>query len=368
MRLRTRPLQAATALVSGWVAATLLLSLVSAPADQPANLGLSLVLGVAMGANSVWFELSFLPRYGRRLTALAVIAARTAFYTVAGAVSLVALVAWATHDRLGIGPLAALGVPEVQAFFVGPRFIGGLAGLTLTSFAINFVRQVRLVLGPGTLWALLVGRYRLPVAEERAFMFLDLTGSTGAAQRLGPARFNDFKNDFFRDVARPILATGGQIYQYVGDEVVVTWRVRDGRLPRSPVETFLLLDRAIDRNADRYRQRYGEVPVYKAGVHCGAVATAEVGELKKDIVHSGDAVNVTARIEGRCHALGARLLVSEAALGLAPLPDDAEAEPVGEIDLRGRDGAVRLLRVTAGSADAPRTPADPSDEAPTVAA
>ena len=34
-------------------------------------------------------------------------------------------------------------------------------------------RQVRLVLGPGTLTALLLGRYRVPVREERAFLFLD---------------------------------------------------------------------------------------------------------------------------------------------------------------------------------------------------
>ena len=126
----------------------------------------------------------------------------------------------------------------------------------------------------------------------------------------------------------------------------MTWRVRGGRLARSPVDTFLLLDRAVERHAERYRQRYGEVPTYKAGVHCGAVATAEVGELKKDIVHSGDAVNVTARIEGQCHAFGARLLVSEAALALGPLPDGAEAEEVGAVELRGREGAVRLFRVT----------------------
>ncbi len=77
----------------------------------------------------------------------------------------------------------------------------------------------------------------------------------------------------------------------------------------------------------------------------GEVVTAEVGQLKKDIVHTGDAVNVAARIEGQCHALGARLLASEAALALAPLPDDVEAEMVGEVGLRGRAGVVRLYRV-----------------------
>ena len=343
--MKRRTFQTSALIVSGWVVATLTNAFVFASEAEPANPVLALVIGVAMGLASAWFELDLLPRYGRRLSALAVIGIRTVFYAVAAALVLIAVVVWATHDQLGIGPLDALDEPRVRAFFFSTRFVWALSLLTLTSFVINVIRQVRLMLGPGTFAALLVGRYRVPIREERAFMFLDLTGSTGIAQDLGPARFNDFKNDFFRHVVRPILTTGGEIYQYVGDEVVVTWRIKNGRLARSPIETFVLLDQAIARHTDRYLARYGIVPTYKAAIHCGSVATAEVGELKKDIVHSGDAVNVTARIEGQCHALEARLLVSEAALALAPLPDGVEAEAVGAIDLRGRAGAVRLLRV-----------------------
>ena len=56
-------------------------------------------------------------------------------------------------------------------------------------------------------------------------MFLDLNNSTAIAERLGPLRFNDFKNDFFHDIAQPVLETRGRIYQYVGDEAVVTWTI-----------------------------------------------------------------------------------------------------------------------------------------------
>jgi class 3 adenylate cyclase len=59
-------------------------------------------------------------------------------------------------------------------------------------------------------------------------MFLDLNDSTAIAARLGPVRFNDFKNDFFYDIAEPVLETRGQIYQYVGDEAVVTWTLDKG--------------------------------------------------------------------------------------------------------------------------------------------
>jgi len=84
------------------------------------------------------------------------------------------------------------------------------------------------MLGPGTLANLLLGRYHRPVEEERIFMSLDLNDSTAIATALGPLRFNDFKNDFFHDIAEPILETRGRIYQYVGDEAVVTWTAERG--------------------------------------------------------------------------------------------------------------------------------------------
>ena len=37
---------------------------------------------------------------------------------------------------------------------------------------------------------------------------------------------------------------------------------------------------AIARRADAYRQSYGEVPTYKAGLHVGEVMTAEAGTVE----------------------------------------------------------------------------------------
>jgi adenylate cyclase len=319
-------------------------------------LGLAVVVGLGFGVLGAAFELVAMPRLARDATPLRAALVRTAFYVVTWVVLGGAVTVWHMARQGGDGVAEAFARPEVQAYFRGPLFWLGLAALMIAAAAMNFGREVRLVLGPATLAALFSGRYRVPVREERAFLFLDLTDSTGLAQRLGPERYHAFKNEFFRDVAGPIVATGGQIYQYVGDEVVVTWRVRDGRLARHPAETLLLLDDAIAACAERYRQRYGEVPRYKGGLHAGGVVTAEVGTLKKDLVHTGDAVNVAARIEGRCNALGARLLASEAALALAALPNGVEAEEVGAVELRGRAGAVRLYRLR--SVDALEDPED----------
>ena len=329
----------------GWLMVALALTPLLTPDWSTIDWGLTVVVGLGFGVLGAVFELVAVPRLAHEAPPLRAALVRTAFYAVTWVVVGGALTGWHLGRQGGYGLAEAFARPEVRAYFRGPLFWLGLVALVIAAAAMNFGREVRMVLGPTTLLALFSGRYRVPVREERAFLFLDLTDSTGLAQRLGPERYHAFKNEFFRDVAGPILATGGQIYQYVGDEVVVTWRVRGGRLARHPAETLLLLDEAVAARAERYRARYGEVPRYKAGLHAGDVVTAEVGTLKKDLVHTGDAVNVAARVEGQCHALGARLLASEAALGLAPLPAGVEAEEVGAVELRGRAGAVRLFRL-----------------------
>ena len=349
MTTSARTARAYVPFVVVWFAAAVLATALLAPAGEMTRppgqfFGTAAAAGVSMGLFSAWFELSVLPAFVRRLSSGAALLFWTAFYV--GVAVVVNAGMFVLLTSLGVGRPGAPGAGSFAGFVTTMAFWRIVGLYTVLSFAVNLVRQVRLMLGPGTLTALLLGRYRRPVAEERVFLFVDLTGSTGVAQRLGPAPFNDFKNDFFADVALAVVETRGRIYQYVGDEVVVTWVVRRGRVRGSAVEAFYRIEDHVAAGAARYERRYGAVPAFKAGVHVGPVVTAEIGYARKDIVHSGDAVNVTSRIEAQCHAHGARLLASEAALRLLGTPAGAAAEDVGTAEIRGRDGGVRLFRIT----------------------
>jgi len=94
-----------------------------------------------------------------------------------------------------------------------------------------------------------------------------------------------------------------------------------------------------------YLERYGRVPEFKAGCHGGSVVTAEIGDLKRDIVHSGDPVNTTARIEGQCRPLGKRFLVSHDLMAQISLSDTYDVKEEGTIPLRGKEEPVRLMAV-----------------------
>ena len=143
-----------------------------------------------------------------------------------------------------------------------------------------------------------------------------------------------------------MLATRGRIYQYVGDEAVVTWTTERGLSQGNCLRCVFLVSERIHEQRDRYLARYGIVPEFKAGLHGGPVVTAEIGDIKKDIVHSGDTVNTAARVEAQCRPLERRVLVSEALLNRCRVPEELQVEDMGEREsAREGRGAPSLQRV-----------------------
>ena len=132
---------------------------------------------------------------------------------------------------------------------------------------------------------------------------------------------------------------------------MVAWPMRRAERDAAPLRFFFLVRDRVERRAEYYRERYGGVPQFKAGCHGGWVVTAEVGDLKRDIVHSGDVVNTAARIEGECRPRGRALLVSETLLDRISLPDGIQAERLGAAALRGKAEPVGLYAVTRAGPD-----------------
>ena len=240
----------------------------------------------------------------------------------------------------------ALGLPS--SYFLEAmqgRALTGMMSTFLLYLIIIFFWQLNRLLGPGVLLRYLTGGYYHPRREERIFMFLDLQGSTALAERLDYETYYALLNDFFHDLSAPALATSAQIYQYVGDEVVLTWKMKEGLRDANCIKVFFEIDDVLRRRSDYYLERYGLVPAYKAGVHCGAVISAEIGDLKRDLVYNGDVLNTTSRIESVCNQFQARLLVSAALMQQLTLPDGIEAEALGAVMLRGKQKPLALFRL-----------------------
>jgi len=213
------------------------------------------------------------------------------------------------------------------------------------AFIVMFTQwmlQINNKFGHRTFGDILRGRYHTPKAEKRIFMFLDLDGSTQVAEQLGNQRYHGLLRDFFGDITDPIIDNKGNIYQYVGDEVVVAWDYGDGSQRQHCVKCFFDIKAVIAQKAETYHKRYGWVPSFKAGFHSGEVVAGEVGIVKRDITYSGDVLNTTARILGKCSELKEEILVSSELLSLLNLSPRYQSRLLGNLSLRGKEREVSI--------------------------
>jgi len=130
---------------------------------------------------------------------------------------------------------------------------------------ISFAKQVSRKLGSRVLWNMISGKYYKPRTEERVFLFIDLKASTTYAEELGHLRFSSLIQDCFYHLARVVKQYQAEVYQYVGDEVVLTWCVQNGRIPPEAIKTFFAFEHVIQQKAAYYNRKYGFVPVFKGG-------------------------------------------------------------------------------------------------------
>jgi adenylate cyclase len=226
--------------------------------------------------------------------------------------------------------------------FLNPINIRNLTLGFLLSLGTAIALQVNDKYGPGVFIDLLIGKYHQPRKEERIFMFLDMRSSTTIAEKIGHLEFHNLLRDSFRDMTNSIIYSKGEIYQYVGDEVVVSWQVKQGLKEGNCIRCFYDIQKSIAKRKNDYLKKYGIVPEFKAGFHCGVITTGEIGVLKKDIVFSGDVLNTTARIQAMCNKVKAEVLISQSLHEKLKMSiDNYTSTKVGEFVLKGK--AKRLV-------------------------
>ncbi len=202
--------------------------------------------------------------------------------------------------------------------------------------------------GPGTLLSMFLGKFHRPHEVERVFMFLDLSDSTSLAEQLGHLHFFSLLHDFYLDITDPILNSRGDIYQYVGDEVVISWPPQKA-VTKDPncIDCFFRIEETIAQREWHYRQKYGVVPTFKAAVHKGAVVVGEMGVIKREIVYSGDILNTTSRMMEQCKKRHQKLIISRDIVDMVSnfKLRDYTLDAMGDMSLRGKTQMVELFGV-----------------------
>jgi len=226
------------------------------------------------------------------------------------------------------------------ASFTDQHLIYALPFFVVLAVTIQFILQMNRMIGANVLGYFAAGVYQRPKAEERIFLFLDLEGSTQLAERLGSARYFELLRRFVDDLTESVLEAEGEIYQYAGDEVVITWPLEAGVRSANCVRCFFGIRAVVTRHADGYIRDFGVVPGFRGGLHGGTVTAGELGDLKQQIVFVGDILNTAARLEEYAKRSGLDLVVSGALLEQLALPPGVEATRCGELALRGKEAPI----------------------------
>ncbi len=226
-----------------------------------------------------------------------------------------------------------------------------------TAFVFAFMVDVNTLLGQNVLLNFITGRYYAPRLESRVFLFLDMEGSTGLAERLGPLAFHRLLNRFVLDLTQPIVAARGEIHRYIGDELIATWKLKEGTTDGRCVAACFAAIEQLARHAPDYRREFGAVVTVRAGLHCGPVVTGEMGSVRKEIVFLGDTVNTTARIQELCRETGNRVLASADLIDRLELPPGVAKRSLGDLRLRGKGADLALYALTKPPARAGRSQA-----------
>ena len=215
----------------------------------------------------------------------------------------------------------------------------------IAAYLITFVRSVHKKFGTRVFWNTLLGKSQEPLEENLVFMFIDLRHSTELAEELGHVKYSNFMKDYYKLLSNCCEENQGEIYQIAGDGAFLTWPISACKHRARPIDCFFDFNECLQKIGPKFKKKYGAVPSFKAGAHCGTVVTTEVGNFGSEMAYHGDVLNTTSRIQTLCSKLGQDFLISEDLYNVLPkpFPHDYLSKKEGFFELRGKKHEILIF-------------------------
>lgn len=214
--------------------------------------------------------------------------------------------------------------------------------MSFSSFVFSMLIIISDKFGKGVFFKMFIGKYKYPKEEKRIFLFVDLKSSTRIAEILGHFKYSQLIQDCMYDLNEIALIYQAQIYQYIGDEAVMSWPYKKGITNNNCIHLFFALQQKIASKKTFYVKKYGIVPEFKAGVHGGILMVAEVGVIKKELAYHGDVINTASRIQEQCNANKVPFLISEKLLSDLRIGKGYTSKFMGKVLLKGKEKEINI--------------------------
>jgi adenylate cyclase len=185
------------------------------------------------------------------------------------------------------------------------------------------------------------------IPSKRTFvcvLFMDIRGFTRVVEKMTPEEFVAYQNAVFGEAIAIVDRHHGVINQFLGDGFMATFGapVTTGRDCRNALSAARELLSAVKALSDS-----GRIPPTRIGIglHAGEAVTGNIGsQARQQYSISGNVVILASRLEQLNKDYNSQLLVSAEVLREAG-EDGQGAEPLGAVQLKGRDEAIEVYRL-----------------------
>lgn len=238
-------------------------------------------ISILIGVSLVLVEYTFFERLYLRLThwkALVIRLFTTAMIIVFGVLSVSV-----GRELLFTNRTLAESLADSLAFIQTDMTLSLLIYMFLLSLLLNFFRQLGNHFGHGLIFNFITGRYSQVKEEHRTFMFIDLDNSTALAEQLGHVKYSRFLKKCFDDLSEILPRYEADVYQYVGDEVVLTWLTPAIKPHIDLLALYFDFQKKLQAEAANYQKKFGVVPTFKASLHSGLVSITQIGRHRKEL-------------------------------------------------------------------------------------
>jgi DNA-binding SARP family transcriptional activator len=207
-----------------------------------------------------------------------------------------------------------------------------------------------------------IGATPRAVEDERrpvTVLFADIVGSTALGERLEPDETKMLVGECVTMMSRAVDEYGGTVQAYQGDGICAYFGVPTAHAddPERAARAALRILEVVRGYARDIEAAWGISGfAVRVGVNTGPAAVGLVGTTDPQAVALGDATNVAARLQASADP-GTILVGPATARALA---HRFVVEAVGELTVKGRDGAVVSSRLVRTKERERREPATPS--------
>lgn len=185
--------------------------------------------------------------------------------------------------------------------------------------------------------------------RDMTLMFMDVRGFTPISEKLTPEELVTFLNQLLSPLSEAILAREGAIDKYIGDSIMAFWNapldVDDHRRKavRAALDMIAIVEELNRTDAFGFKAAGKGLDDIQIGIglNSGDACVGNMGSMSRfNYSVVGDTVNVAARIESSCKAVGWPILLSE---DTAAAVSEFALLEAGAIALKGKSRPAKLF-------------------------